>query len=98
MMRIERSGEGEVVEISFGSATLRAPPVSEERRALGVEEGRRAMRAFADAILALPGITLPRKAGVPIFYIDVENPTLIVRELDGTKRRGKIEDGRFVEV
>lgn len=98
MIRIERSGEGEVVEISFGNATLRAQPVSEERRALAVEEGQRAMSAFVEAILAPPGVTLPRKAGVPIFYVDVENPTLIIRELDGARQRGKIESGRFAEV
>lgn len=98
LTRIERGGEGELVEIAFGSATLRAPRVSEESRARGVEDSRRAMRALADAVLALPGIKLQRKVGVPLFYVDTEDPTLIVRELDGMKQRGRFEDGRFVEV
>ena len=95
---IERAGDGEVVEISFGEVTLRAPRASDERRALGVSEGRRAMKAFAEAILALPGIELQRKPGVPLFYLDKQYPALLIRELDGIKQRGRLEDGHFVEV
>lgn len=97
-MKIERTGDGERVEVSFGNATLHAPRASEEQRAHGVEESRRAMERLAQALLALPGIELQRTLGVPLFYADGQNPKLVVRDLDGVRQRGTFVDGRFVET
>lgn len=98
VVMIDRAGSGEMVEISFGNATLRAPRASEEQRARGVEDGRRAMQGLAKAITALPGVKLERIPGVPRFYADAHSPQLVVRELDGVRQRGTFVEGRFVEV
>lgn len=94
---IDRGGV-ELVEITFGNATLRAPRANEQQRELGVAGGRRAMEGLAKAILRLPGVKLERKPGVPRFYADAKNPAMVVRDLDGVRQRGTFVDGRFVEA
>ena len=42
-----------------------------------------------------PGVLLDVPKDVPLYHADPEQPSLIVRILNGKKRRGKLVDGKF---
>jgi hypothetical protein len=45
--------------------------------------------------LVNPGVKLPRGKGVPIYRADPNDPTILIRELNGRDERGTLVDGEF---
>jgi hypothetical protein len=48
--------------------------------------------------LARPGITLREIRGVPLYWVDPNDPGLFVRRLDRREERGRLVDGVFQVV
>jgi hypothetical protein len=79
----------------FGNVTVTAPAPSEEQIARSVRESTRALEGLVRAFEKLPGIDLPRQKDVPLFWLDDDNPEIIIRELNGKLDRGQLVDGKY---
>jgi hypothetical protein len=88
------SSHGKTYKVRFGSVTIRggAPAAAVVRRnvALGQSALKRGFVAFAK-----PGVKLPRSKGVPKYRADPNDPTILIRELNGRDERGTLADGKF---
>jgi hypothetical protein len=82
------------VTITFGSVTVHTKQAPESICRANIKAGQDALRRAKKAIIS-PGVELPRKMGVPLYYGCDAHPGLIVRELDGRKSLGTFSSGRF---
>ena len=88
------SSHGKTDKVRFGSVTITggAPAAAIVKRnvALGQSALKRGFVAFAR-----PGVKLPRGKGVPKYRADPNDPTILIRELNGRDERGTLADGKF---
>jgi hypothetical protein len=80
--------------VRFGSVTVKGPVPDAETVKRNVASGQSALKR-ALAALSKPGIKLPRNKGVPLYRADPEDPTILIRELNGREERGTLADGEF---
>lgn len=83
------------VVVAFGDVIVEtfAPTRSQVRK--NIRSGQEAL-ARALPMLLRPGIHLDLKRGTPIFYGDRDDPSIIIREIDGACEKGLFIDGKFV--
>ncbi len=88
------STRGKTYKVRFGSVTIRggAPAPATVKRNIAL--GQSALKRGLDA-LAKPGVKLPRSKGVPKYRADPNDPTILIRELNGRDERGTLADGEF---
>jgi len=83
--------------VSFASVTVvgRSPT-----RAVAEQNIKAGQEAFKQMLQALqkPGVVLRRKRGVPLYRASDDDPSILIRELDGREERVKLVDGKFVAV
>ena len=85
---------GKTATLQFGSVSMKVKLGSDHERATNVGLGQAALRKMKRK-LTKPGVRLPTKPGVPLFFADPANPRRIVRELDGRRETGFFENGEF---
>lgn len=83
--------------LRFGSVTIEGGVPSADVVERNVATGQSALKRGL-AALVRPGVTLPRGDGVPIYRADLNDPTILIRELDGRQERGTFADGEFKVV
>lgn len=79
-----------------GVSMLVAKPTKEQVRA-NVLAGQEILKKLAK-ILAKPGVSLDVPPDIPLYHADDSNPDFIIQDLNGKNRRGRFEDGKFIEV
>jgi hypothetical protein len=80
--------------VTFGSVTMivSAPSSTEVKR--NIRAGQKALSRAKNVFLT-PGVKLDVAKGVPLFSVDLDNPELLVRKLNGKRERGFIRNGQF---
>jgi hypothetical protein len=80
--------------LHFGSVTVKggapAPATAKRNISLGQSALKRGLTA-----LVKPGVTLSRSKGVPKYHVDPNDPTTLIRELNGRHERGVLTGGTF---
>ncbi len=94
-MKFEHPAMVKTKKVRFGSVTIKGPVPDAETVKRNVASGQSALKR-ALAALSKPGIKLPRNKGVPLYRADPENPTILIRELNGREERGTLADGEFI--
>jgi hypothetical protein len=81
--------------VKFGAVRIKAEEADPVRVARNV---RASVEAFDRAIgaMAKPGVKIAFEKGVPRYKADPDDPTLIVRTLNGKVERGHMRAGKFV--
>ena len=81
--------------ITFGSVTVLAdiPPESEIKK--NIAEGRDVLSRLFER-LQKPGVQIEFQKDVPYFHADPENPSRLIRTLNGNQEPVIFEGGRFV--
>ncbi|WP_070359608.1 hypothetical protein [Duganella sp. HH105] len=98
MARIaKKTVANEVIDLSFGSITLREKKTTAQQLARVRGEGKRAAIVLTD-VLREPDIDVTFEPGTPVFSLDPQDPHLVIRQLDGQVVRGYFKNGKFVEV
>ncbi|MFD1785964.1 hypothetical protein ACFSC3_00105 [Sphingomonas floccifaciens] len=80
-----------------GSVTVRAPAPSEAV----VEHNVRASTQALDRVterLAKAGVRLSVKKSVPLYWLESDNPDVMIRKLNGKVERGSLVDGVFKAI
>ncbi len=95
--RAKRRTKSKTGVVVFGSAKIRVEFPGAAEIARNVKLGQTAFVHVKDRLLG-PGVRLRKMKGVPLYYADPEQPTLIVQKLDGKITRGVIRDGKFVTI
>ncbi|MGA2035716.1 MAG: hypothetical protein ABSG68_25995 [Thermoguttaceae bacterium] len=80
--------------VTFGSVSVVAPPANPALVSKNVLAGQSALERAVKK-LTQPGVTIRSTKGVPLYSVDENRPTVIVRLLDGAKQRGVLKDGKF---
>ncbi|MDN3564980.1 hypothetical protein QWZ14_11475 [Paeniroseomonas aquatica] len=84
--------------VTFGSVTVTGPEPTPEQRARNSAESEAALRRLASG-LAIPGVVIERKPGVPLIYANKYQSGTVIRELDGRKEVGTLaKDGIFTPL
>ena len=80
--------------ISIGNLTLVVPRPT---KAQAQESVRQSTEALTRALTRLtrPGIRIRPKRGIPLFQVDENDPDVLIRDLDGKRERGTLQDGEF---
>jgi hypothetical protein len=80
--------------VTFGAVSVNAvsPKVGEMRR--NVTSGQAAL-ARAVPKLVKPGVTVKSLAAVPLFRADPQDPSRLIREVNGKAVTGKFVNGKF---
>jgi hypothetical protein len=88
------SSHGKTYVMRFGSVTIkgRAPAAATVKHniALGQAALKRGLMAFVK-----PGVKLPRSKGIPKYRADPNDPSILIRELNGRDERGTLAAGEF---
>jgi hypothetical protein len=86
-----------VSTINFGAVRVKAasPEVGELRR--NVTIGQAAM-ARAVPKLVKPGVTFSTEVSIPLFRADPQNPSRLIREVNGRVSTGTFVNGKFKVV
>ncbi len=79
----------------FGDATIVAPQLSATKLQENLAHSARVLDAAMRAVQH-PGVRISRRKGVPLYYADENYPGKIVRELNGQREVGVVEDSTFV--
>lgn len=80
--------------VKFGAVTITGSRPSADEVKLNIGRSTIALDRVAKK-LAKPGVRIRPKKDVPLFFVDPENPDLIVRKLNGELTRGVLEGGVF---
>lgn len=81
-------------KVTFGSVEVRSGHIPAEIIKGNILAGQQALARSADRITK-PGIKLRRQKGVPLFHVDPNDPSILIRELNGIIERGKLVNGQF---
>jgi len=80
--------------IRIGNLTLVVPSPTKTQLQENVRQSTEAL-ARALTRLTRPGIRLRPKRGIPLFQVDENDPDILIRDLDGKRERGTLQDGEF---
>jgi hypothetical protein len=80
--------------VSFGSVTVkgRGPAPATVKR--NIASGQSALERSLSALIK-PGVKLPRVKNIPMYRADPNDPTILIRELNGRDERGTLTGGEF---
>lgn len=80
--------------VTFGAVSVNAnsPKVGEMRRNVSIGQA-----ALARAVpkLAKPGVAVKTAGSIPLFRADPQDPSRLIREMNGKVATGKFVDGKF---
>ena len=85
---------GKRTQIQFGTTIFEAVRPSETQLKKNIAAGRKAMKHLVEA-LPIVGVEIKRKPKVPLFHVDAQDPTVLIRDLDGEISRGTMTKGVF---
>jgi hypothetical protein len=80
--------------VAFGSVTVKGGGPAPATVKHNIASGRSALKRGLSALIK-PGVKLPRGKGIPIYHADPNDPTILIRELNGRDERGTLVDGEF---
>ncbi|HEX3365778.1 hypothetical protein [Phenylobacterium sp.] len=80
--------------LQFGSASITVNRSTLEDRSRNISRGQDALKKLKPKLVT-PGVKLRSRKGVPLFFADPARPGRIIRELDGRRESGVIENGTF---
>lgn len=86
-----RSGNSKT---SFGRVTVHGPKASKLSVKEGADRSHQSLKR-ATKVIAKSGISLRVKKGVPLYFLDADDPEIVYRKLNGTTDRGRFVDGHF---
>ena len=81
----------------FSTVTVSGIAPKKETVKKNVQASTLALKA-AKQKLARPGVSLSKKRGIPRYFLDENNPTIMIRVLNGRVTRGRIVNGSFIEI
>jgi len=83
--------------VTFGSVTVLVDTPTKAEIKKNIEDGQVALARLLERIQT-PGVKLKFKKGVPNYYADPEDPSRLIRILNGKKERVIFseEEGKFV--
>lgn len=81
-------------KVTFGNVTIAGSRPSADVVQKNVDLSTDALQRIT-VKLVKPGVTLPKKKGVPRFSVDENDPSIIIRVLDGKTDRGRLINGVF---
>lgn len=76
--------------VRFGDVIVIGPEPTPEQRARNARESHEALIRLRDG-LSTPGVYIPRRPGVPLYYANKNCSGTVIRELDGRKDVGILE-------
>ena len=84
-------------KVTFGSVTVLVDVPTKAEVQKNIKDGQEALARLLKRIQT-PGVKLEFKKGVPNYYADPENPSRLIRILNGKKERVVFsqEEGKFV--
>jgi hypothetical protein len=82
-------------KLRFGSVQMTAISRDANRYKANVASGRAALQRARHAFTE-PGIVLHHRKGVPVFVADAQDPSILIRKVDGREERVRLVDGTFV--
>jgi hypothetical protein len=82
-------------EVKFGAVTVKGGQPDMMVVSRNVKLGNTAFNRAAAAI-ASPGVTMTKRAGVPVYRAASDDPKILIRTLNGKVERGRIVGGKFV--
>jgi hypothetical protein len=82
------------VTVKVGGVEITAPAPDAETVAANLDKSRKAMEGLVQAFVR-PGIRLYPRKGVPLYSADPDDPSYIIRKLDGLTDRGVFVNGVF---
>jgi hypothetical protein len=80
--------------IVFGQVEIARAGVKAAVVKRNVSRGQVAVERLAKT-LNEPGVAIKQQKDVPMFYVDRDDPDVIVRVLNGKQTRGRLVNGRF---
>jgi|GEM_PF-5915528 len=80
--------------VKFGSVTIVVSPPTQIEVKRNIKAGQAALLRAKKSFLT-PGVKLSISRGVPLFSVDSDNPSLLVRKLNGKNDRGILRNGQF---
>jgi hypothetical protein len=95
--RAKRRTKSKTGVVVFGSAKIEVELPGAAEIARNAKLGQIAFTRVKDRLLDA-GVRLRRTKGVPLYYADPKQPTLIVQKLNGKVSRGVIRGGKFVAI
>lgn len=82
------------LEVRYGNAVLYAdalaPGIVQRKVITSTDALKRTEKR-----LVTPGVKIRSKKGVPLYSLDANNPSIMIRKLNGETTRGRFIDGRF---
>lgn len=81
--------------LRFGAVTVTNAVPDAATLVFNVNAGREAL-VRAKGALVKPGVKLGHKSEVPKFRVDAQDPTTLIREVNGRTDRGHIVGGTFI--
>jgi hypothetical protein len=93
-VRIGPKRSGAMHTVRFGDVEVTGPMPTEEEVRRNVELGSEGLRRALKKLLT-PGIRLRARKDVPLFWVDPDNAALFIRELNGRRDKGVLENGEF---
>ena len=85
-------------KMTFGSTTVLVNVPTEAEVDKNIKAGQEALARLFERLQQLPGIELKFEKDDPCYYADPENPSRLIRILNGKKEHGVFseEEGKFV--
>ena len=85
-------------KMTFGSTTVLIDVPTKAEADKNIKAGQEALARLFERLQTLPGIELTFAKDDPCYYADPENPSRLIRILNGKKERGVFseEEGKFV--
>lgn len=84
--------------VQYGDVIVIGPEPTPEERARNVRESTEALTRLMPHLVT-PGVHIPRKAGVPLYYANKERSGTVIQELDGRKDVGILNsDGTWKPI
>jgi hypothetical protein len=80
--------------LRFGLVTVGGRPLSGEATSANIAAGQAALKTLQTRLMK-PGVGLAKKKGVPLFRADPNDPSRVLREVDGRTEVGFFENGEF---
>lgn len=89
-----KTNSSKKIIIKFGSVTVVADPPTKSEIKRNIKAGQRALARALNAIVT-PGVNVNLPSGVPLYRADSEKRGYIIRELNGKRESGVVENGKF---
>jgi hypothetical protein len=92
----ETGGKGGRISIMrFGSVAAKTHSPHPDIKGANITAGQDALKRSKKAFIKR-GVALRHRKGVPIFFADPKEPSVLIRRLNGQEERGRIVGGAFV--